>query len=85
MNKAEAAAYLIVSTRAVERYTAKGKLTPIYEKGRTGLAPIYDKAQLDELKAEMSIPPAAQVKPDKADASDSDRVNFASKGAKGFA
>jgi len=70
MNKAEAAAYLNVSTRAVERYTAKGKLTPIYEKGRTGLAPIYDKAQLDELKAEMSVPPAAQVRPDKPDGRD---------------
>ncbi len=70
MNKAEAAAYLNVSTRAVERYTAKGKLTPIYEKGRTGLAPIYDKAQLDSVKAEMSVPPAIQVKPDKPDTRD---------------
>ncbi len=53
MNKKEAAAYLNVSTRAIERYTAQGKLTPSYEKGRTGPAPIYDQTQLDELKRQM--------------------------------
>lgn len=53
MNKKQAAQHLGVSTRAIERYTAKGKLTPTYEKGRTGPAPIYDKSQLDELKKEM--------------------------------
>jgi excisionase family DNA binding protein len=53
MNKKEAAAYLNVSTRAIERYTAQGKLTPTYEKGRTGPAPVYDQAQLDELKKQM--------------------------------
>ena len=53
MNKKEAAAYLNVSTRAIERYTAQGKLTPTYEKGRTGSAPVYDQAQLDELKKQM--------------------------------
>jgi excisionase family DNA binding protein len=67
MNKQEAADFLNVSTRAVERYTAKGKLTPAYEKGRTGLAPVYSKAQLEELKAEME---AAPVRPDKRDTSD---------------
>ncbi len=77
MNKQEAAEYLGVSTRAVERYTSKGKLTPQYEKGRTGPAPVYDRAQLDELKAEMEQPtphPVVQrdkpAKPDKADKSD---------------
>ncbi|HMF55834.1 MAG TPA: helix-turn-helix domain-containing protein [Pyrinomonadaceae bacterium] len=54
MNKKEAAAYLNVSTRAIERYTSQGKLTPTYEKGRTGLAPVYDQAQLDELKKQMN-------------------------------
>jgi excisionase family DNA binding protein len=53
MNKKEAAEYLNVSTRAIERYTAQGKLTPTYEKGRTGPAPLYDQAQLDELKRQM--------------------------------
>jgi excisionase family DNA binding protein len=53
MNKKQAAQYLGVSTRAIERYTARGRLTPTYEKGRTGPAPVYDKAQLDALKKEM--------------------------------
>jgi excisionase family DNA binding protein len=56
MNKQQAAEYLGVSTRAVERYTSKGKLLPSYEKGRTGLAPVYDRAQLDKVKEEMEAP-----------------------------
>lgn len=54
MNKREAAEYLGVSTRAIERYTARGKLTPEYEKGRTGPAPVYDRTQLDALRREMN-------------------------------
>jgi excisionase family DNA binding protein len=68
MNKQQAAEYLGVSTRAIERYTTKGRLTPSYEKGRTGPAPVYDKAQLDELKKEMdaaAAEPRAIVKRDK--------------------
>lgn len=79
MNKKEAAIYLNVSTRAIERYTAQGKLMPIYEKGRTGPAPVYDQAQLDNLKRQMDIAtdmtrPAVQLdkhdKKDKADKHD---------------
>lgn len=73
MNKKEAAEYLNVSTRAIERYTAQGKLTPIYEKGRTGPAPVYDQAQLDELKKQMdkaADAPSSAVKPDKRDKAD---------------
>ncbi len=67
MNKKEAADYLNVSTRAIERYTTKGKLTPRYEPGRTGPAPVYDRAQLDGLKDEMSaaLAPPDPVKRDK--------------------
>ncbi len=61
MNKQQAAAYLNVSTRAVERYTSKGKLTPRYEKGRTGPAPVYEQQQLDALKAEMEQAATAPV------------------------
>jgi excisionase family DNA binding protein len=78
MNKQQAAEYLNVSTRAVERYTSKGKLTPRYEKGRTGPAPIFEQQQLDALKAEMEQPnqravvthdkPAKSDKGDKSDA-----------------
>ncbi len=79
MNKAQAAEYLAVSTRAIERYTTKGRLTPKYEPGRTGPAPVYDRTQLDTLKAEMQKPvlrptvkhdkPAQTDKPDKDDKS----------------
>jgi excisionase family DNA binding protein len=76
MNKQQAAEYLNVSTRAVERYTSKGKLTPRYEKGRTGPAPIFEQQQLDALKAEMeqaatAPPPVVQHdKPAKSGKSD---------------
>ncbi len=73
MNKKEASEYLNVSTRAIERYTAQGKLTPTYEKGRTGPAPVYDQAQLDELRKQMDEAADAihsAVKPDKSDKSD---------------
>jgi len=76
MNKKEAAEYLGVSTRAIERYTAQGKLTPTYEKGRTGPAPVYDQAQLDDLKKQMDESAEAtsaavqREKPDKSDKGD---------------
>ncbi len=70
MNKTEAAAYLKVSKRAIERYTSQGKLTPKYEKGRTGLAPVYTEAQLDEVKRQMDAaakPAPALVRQDAGD------------------
>ena len=57
MNKKQAAEYLSVSERAIERYTAKGKLTVRYDKGKTGTVAIYDDAQVKQLKAEMDNPP----------------------------
>jgi len=56
MNKQEAADLLGVSTRAIERYTAKGKLTPTYPRGKTGHIADYDKAELESLKKEMEAP-----------------------------
>jgi excisionase family DNA binding protein len=79
MNKRQAAHHLGVSTRAIERYTAKGKLIPTYEKGRTGPAPVYAKAQLDELKKEMEkaiSTPRPPIKSDKpAKTSKADKSN----------
>jgi excisionase family DNA binding protein len=75
MNKKEAAEYLNVSTRAIERYTSQGKLTPTYEKGRTGPAPVYDQVQLDELRKQMDEAADAtrpSLKLDKADKGDKD-------------
>lgn len=56
MNKKAAAEYLQVSTRAIERYTAKGKLTPHYIAGKSGQVADYDQAQLEQLKQEMAAP-----------------------------
>lgn len=61
MNKKEAAQYLEVSERAIERYTASGKLHPTYIKGRTGQAPDFDEKELEELKRQMKQGPT--VKP----------------------
>jgi DNA-binding transcriptional MerR regulator len=56
MNKKEAAEYLDVSTRAIERYTKQGKLTVKYEKGKTRSIAIYDQAELERLKEELNTP-----------------------------
>jgi len=74
MNKTEAAEHLQVSTRAVERYTAKGRLTPRYEKDAGGRAvAVYDPEQVEKLRQEMQAAthtpgprPVTRI-PDKAD------------------
>jgi len=53
MNKQEAADYLGVSTRAIERYTQKGKLSVKYEGGKTRPVAVYDPEELDKLKEEL--------------------------------
>lgn len=53
MNKREAAEYLNVSERAVERYTEQGKLSVRYEKGKRGKASVYDESELRRLKATL--------------------------------
>lgn len=54
MNKQEAADYLGVSTRAIERYTQKGKLSVKYEGGKTRPVAVYDSEELDKLKEELT-------------------------------
>lgn len=56
MTKDEAARYLNVSTRAVERYTSQGKLSVHYEKGKTRPVAVYDESELRALKAEIENP-----------------------------
>lgn len=53
MTKQEAAAYLNVSIRAIERYTARGRLSVHYSRGKRGNVAIYNDAELQSLKAEM--------------------------------
>ena len=56
MNKKEAADYLGVSTRAVERYTKQGKLSVKYEKGKTRPIATYKPDELKKLKDELETP-----------------------------
>jgi excisionase family DNA binding protein len=59
-NKKEAAEFLGVSERAIERYTAKGKLNPKYEKAQGGGQIAYfDEKELKALKSQMEQPKAA--------------------------
>lgn len=53
MNKKEAAEYLGVSTRAIERYTQRGLLSVKYEGGKTRPVAVYDSEELDKLKEEL--------------------------------
>jgi excisionase family DNA binding protein len=56
MNKEEAAAYLGISTRTLERYTQQGKLEVKYEGAKTRPIATYDRDDLDRLKAELGTP-----------------------------
>ena len=77
MNKTAAAEHLKVSTRAVERYTAKGMLTPRYEKDVGGRSvAVYDPEQVEKLRQVMEAAthapgqcPVSRI-PDKSDKGD---------------
>ncbi|MEM7556674.1 MAG: helix-turn-helix domain-containing protein [Cyanobacteria bacterium P01_A01_bin.84] len=56
MNKKQAAEYLGVSVRAIERYTQQGRLTVRYEKGKTRPTANYDKSELQTFKEELNQP-----------------------------
>jgi excisionase family DNA binding protein len=56
MNKRDAADFLGVSVRAVERYTSKGKLKVSYKHGKNGLQAEYDLADLERFKQELEQP-----------------------------
>ncbi len=56
MNKSEAAEFLGVSVRAVERYTAAGKLAARYERGKTGQVLAFDKSDVQRFKTELETP-----------------------------
>ena len=56
MNKKEAAAYLGLSTRAVERAVARGKLSPRYQKDRRGHVAVFDPSEVRRYKADVDNP-----------------------------
>ncbi len=60
MNKAEAAKYLQIGVRSLERYTSEGRLQPGRVRTKTGLALDYAEAELERFKAELQAE-AAQV------------------------
>ncbi|MEM6400732.1 MAG: helix-turn-helix domain-containing protein, partial [Cyanobacteria bacterium P01_D01_bin.116] len=47
MNKKQAAEFLGVSVRALERYVQQGKLTVRYEKGKTRPTANFDQTELE--------------------------------------
>lgn len=63
MNKQEAAQYLGVSPRQIERYTKENRIGVRFEKGRTKPTPVYDEGELKRFKDEIEKPvhrPAVQ-------------------------
>ena len=56
MNKEEAAAYLGISTRTLERYSKSGKLQVKYEGAKTRPIATYDPDDLDKLRSELQTP-----------------------------
>jgi len=69
MNKSEAAEYLGISARSLERYTAQGRLSHTLKKGKTRPVLDYETSELERLKAELQAAlnapqPATSSNPD---------------------
>lgn len=56
MNKQEAADYLGVSIRALERYVQQGRISVTYEKGKTRPTAHFEPTELEAFKAELEQP-----------------------------
>ena len=56
MNKKEAANFLGVSVRALERYVQQGRISVRYEKGKTRPTANFDPAELETFKTELNQP-----------------------------
>ena len=54
MTKREAATFLEVSVKSVERYVSAGKLNPTYKKGKTNNIAVFDEKEVKLLKKELS-------------------------------
>ena len=81
MNKKEAAEYLSVSTRAIERYTQQGKISVKYEKGKTRPVAVYEQQELDRLKEELN---ATVHKPAVEISTNTDNIELAGIGISGL-
>ena len=56
MNKEEAASFLGVSVRALQRYASQGKLSVTYTRGARGQVAQFDEEELKALKEHLSQP-----------------------------
>ena len=63
MSEAEAALYLNLNARTLQRYRKKGTLAYREVTGKTRSTIVYDKADLDRLKADLEARRAASRKP----------------------
>ena len=72
MNKQEAAEFLGVSVRALERYVQQGRIGGHYEKGKTRPTLVFEKVELEVFKAELEQklyrPAVETTNPDNSDA-----------------
>ncbi len=60
MNKKEAAEYLGVSTRLVEKYASEGRIGAVtYVRGRTGKQAEYDRQAVEKLRGALDTPDTA--------------------------
>lgn len=53
MNKQEAAQLLNCSVRAIERYVQQGKISVVYEKGKTRTVATFNEVELERFKEEL--------------------------------
>ena len=56
MNKQQAAEFLGVSVRALERYVQQGRISVKYEKGKTRSTANFDSSELEAFRAELNQP-----------------------------
>lgn len=63
MNKTEAATFLGVSVRAIERYAAADKLPARYIRGKTGQILDFEQTDLERFKADLESPTAKGSSP----------------------
>lgn len=61
MNKQEAAEFLGVSVRALERYVQQGRIGVKYEKGKTRSTANFDPTELEAFRAELNQPTVKPV------------------------
>jgi excisionase family DNA binding protein len=63
VTKKEAAEYLGVSERSIERFVEEGKLTPKYAKGKTNKIPTFSQEAVEALRKEREANPIASQVP----------------------